>query len=58
MDILPKYIILDNKLQFTAKLTKVLNSMLGIETMLLTVFHLQTDGQIEQIKQEKLARFI
>jgi len=47
---LPKCIILDNKLQFAAKLTKVLNSMLRIETMLLTVFHLQTDGQIEQIK--------
>ena len=26
--------------------------MLGIETRLLTVFHLQTDGQMEQINQE------
>jgi len=52
MDILPKCIISDNKLQFAAKLTKVLNSMVGIETILLTVFHLQTDRQIKQIKQE------
>ena len=38
--------------QFAAELTKELNRMLGIETKLLTVFHLQTNGQIEQINQE------
>jgi len=38
--------------QFAAELTKELNRMLGIETRLLTVFHPQTDGQMEQINQE------
>ena len=38
--------------QFAAELTKELNRMLGIETKLLTVFHPQTNGQIEQINQE------
>jgi len=49
--LLPKCVILDNKLQFAAELTKVLNNMLGIETRLLTAFYSHTDGQIEQIKQ-------
>jgi len=31
---------------------KELNSMLGIETKLLTAFHPQTDGQMERINQE------
>jgi len=35
-----------------AELTKELNRMLGIETRLLTVFHLQIDGQTEQMNQE------
>ena len=35
-----------------AELTKELNRMLEIETKLLTVFHLQTDGQMEQMNQE------
>ena len=34
------------------KLTKELNRMLEIETRLLMVFHLQTDGQTEQMNQE------
>jgi len=34
------------------ELTKELNKMLGIETRLLTAFHPQMDGQIEQINQE------
>ena len=38
--------------QFAAELMKELNRMLGIETRLLTVFHLQTDGQTEQMNQE------
>ena len=38
--------------QFAAELTKELNRMLGIETRLLTAFHLQIDRQTEQINQE------
>ena len=34
------------------ELTKELNKMLGIEIRLSTVFHLQTDGQMEQMNQE------
>jgi len=33
-------------------LTKELNKMLGIETKLLTAYHLQTDGQTERTNQE------
>ena len=43
---------MDREPQFTTKLTKELNKMLGIEMRLLTAFHPQTDGQIEQINQE------
>jgi len=45
-------VILDRKLQFVAKLTKKLNRILGIETKLLTFFHLQIDKQIECMNQE------
>jgi len=41
---LPKNIISDQRAQFVAGLMKELNGMLGIETKLLTVFYLQTDG--------------
>ena len=44
---LPKSIVLDRGLQFTAEMMKELNSILGIETKLSTAFHPQTDGQIE-----------
>ena len=44
---LPESVVLDRGPQFAAGLTKELNKMLGIETRLLTVFHPQTDGQIE-----------
>ena len=40
-------VVLDREPQFAAELTKELNRMLGIKTRLLTVFHLQTDGQTE-----------
>jgi len=43
----PESVMLDRGLQFVAELTKELNRMLGIETKLLTAFHLQTDGQTE-----------
>jgi len=42
----------DRGSQFAAELTKELNRMLGIEMRLSTVFHPQTDGQIEQMNQE------
>ena len=38
--------------QFAARLTKELNKMLGIETKLLTAYHLETDGQTERTNQE------
>jgi len=37
--------------QFAAEMMRELNRMLGIETKLLTLFHPQTDGQIERISQ-------
>ena len=42
-----KSVIRDRELQFVAELIKKLNKMLGIETRLLTVFHSQTDRQME-----------
>jgi len=49
---LPESIVLNRGPQFAAELTKELNRMLGIEMRLLIVFHLQTDGQTEQMNQE------
>ena len=43
---------LDRRPQFVAEMTKELNSMLGIETKLLMLFHPQTDKQMECINQE------
>ena len=44
---LPESVVLDRGPQFVAELTKELNRILGIETRLLTAFHLQMDGQME-----------
>jgi len=49
---LPESIVSDREPQFTAELTKELNKMLGINMRLSTAFHLQIDGQIEQMNQE------
>ena len=49
---LPESIVLDRGPQFAVELTKELNKMLGIETKLLTAFHLQMDGQMEQMNRE------
>jgi len=49
---LPESVVSDKGPQFAAGLTKKLNWMLGIETKLSTAFHLQTDGQTEQMNQE------
>ena len=46
---LPESVISDREPQFVTELTKELNKILGIETRLLTIFHPQTDGQMEQI---------
>jgi len=42
-------VISDKEPQFAVELIKELNKMLKIEIKLLIYFHLQTDGQIEQI---------
>ena len=49
---LPESIVLDRRPQFVAELTRELNRMLGIKTKLLTMFHPQTDGQMERMNQE------
>jgi len=49
---LTESIVSDRGLQFAAELTKELNRMLEIEMRLSMAFHLQTDGQIEQVNQE------
>ena len=43
---------MDRGPQFVAGLMRELNKILGIETKLSMVYHLQTDGQIERTNQE------
>jgi len=45
------------ELQFAAELTKELNSMLGIEMRLSTVFHIQKDRKTECMNQ-KLEQYL
>ena len=45
---LPESMISNRRPQFAVGLIKELNKMLGIETKLSTVYHLQTDGQTER----------
>jgi len=49
---LPESIVLDRRPQFAAKMTKKLNSILGIEMKLSTAFYPWTDDQIERMNQE------
>ena len=49
---LPESIISDRGPQFVAGLMRKLNGMLGIESKLLTAFHLQIDGQTKRVNQE------
>jgi len=49
---LPESIVLDRGPQFAVELTRELNRMLGIKTKLSTVFHPQTDRQMERMNQE------
>ena len=46
----PKKIISDRGQQFAVKFTLEHNKLLGIQTALSTAYHLQTDGQTEQIR--------
>jgi len=52
LHVLPESMVSDKGPQFVAELTKELNKMLEIEIRLSTVFHPQTDGQMELINQE------
>jgi len=45
-------IISDREPQFTVGIMRELNCMLGIEIKLFTVFHPQTDSQMERMNQE------
>jgi len=54
---LPDSIISDRGPQFVVGIMRELNCMLGIETKLSIAFHLQTDGQIEQMNQ-KLEQYL
>jgi len=49
---LPESIVSDKELQFAVEMIKELNSILGIETKLLTSFHLQKDRQMECMNQK------
>ena len=49
---LPESVISDKEPQFVVELTKELNRILGIETILSTAFYPQIDGQTKQINQE------
>ena len=49
---LPESVVSDKGPQFAVELTRELNRMLGIKMKLSTVFHPQTDGQIERMNQE------
>ena len=54
---LPESVISDRELQFAAKLMKELNKMLKIEMRLSTVFHSQTNKQMEWMNQ-KLEQYL
>jgi len=49
---LPESIISDWGSQFVAEIMQELNKMLEIESKLSTVFHSQTNRQIERVNQE------
>jgi len=54
---LPESIIIDRGAQFVVRIIKELNSMLGIDTKLLTAYHLQIDRQMKRMNQ-KLEQYL
>ena len=54
---LSESIVSDRGSQFAAGMTKELNKMLGIETKLLTLYHPQTNRQMERMNQ-KLEQYL
>ena len=54
---LPESIVSDRGPQFAAKLTKELNNILGIQMKLSTLFHSQTNSQMERMNQ-KLEQYL
>jgi len=49
---IPRKILSDRGLQFVLKFMEKLTKALGTKRQLSTVYHSQTDGQIERINQE------
>ena len=54
---MPESIIMDREAQFIAEMIKELNSILGVDTKLLTAYYPQIDGQTERINQ-KLEQYL
>ena len=54
---LPETALLDRGPQFAAEFMKKLNEILGIKTKLSIAYHLQTNGQTEQVNQ-KIKRYL
>jgi len=48
---LPLQIILDREVQYSAELFQEWCKILGIESIMSTAYHLQTDGQMEHVNQ-------
>jgi len=48
---------MDREAQFIAEMIKELNSILGVDTKLLTAYYPQIDGQTERINQ-KLEQYL
>jgi len=49
---LPKYLVSDRRPQFVTRFTRELYRLLGIKLVSSTVWHPQTDGQMEHVNQE------
>jgi len=49
---IPRTILSDREPQFTSRFIENLTKALGAKQMPSTIYHSQTDGQIEQINQE------
>ena len=49
---LPDRVVLDQGSQFSAQVFQELHRALGVKMSMSTAYHLQTDGQMEQVNQE------